>query len=77
MLRGIVRGSGAATEGGIVTEKPWRTKLWHAGRTVGRTIYQGDGPDDMIGTMDSRELAAHVVALHNAALRAQQRRQDD
>ncbi len=34
---------------------------WHAGRTVGRTLYCGDGPDDLIGTMDNRELAELVV----------------
>jgi hypothetical protein len=44
---------------------------WHAGRTVGRTLYQGDGPDDLIGVMDNRELAAQVVAEHNAAPRLQ------
>lgn len=40
--------------------------IWHVGRTVGRTIYQGDGPDDLIGIMDTRELAALVVAAVNA-----------
>lgn len=38
---------------------------WHAGRTVGRTLYQGDGPDDLIGIMDSRELAAFVALARN------------
>jgi hypothetical protein len=38
---------------------------WHTGRTVGRTIYSGDGPDDLIGVMDTREIAAHIVRLHN------------
>jgi len=35
--------------------------ITHAGRTVGRTLYSGDGPDDLIGVMDSRELAELVV----------------
>jgi hypothetical protein len=34
---------------------------WHAGRTVGRTIYHGEGPDDLIGIMDSRPLADFVA----------------
>ena len=48
-------------------------KPWHAGRTVGKTLYDGDGPDDMIGVMMTRDLAAQVVAEHNeiASLRAQ------
>ena len=40
---------------------------WHAGRTTGRALYDGDGPDDLIGVMDSRELAAVVVVAVNAA----------
>jgi hypothetical protein len=24
---------------------------WHTGRTVGVTLYQGDGPADMVGVM--------------------------
>lgn len=40
---------------------------WHAGRTVGRTLYHGDGPDDLIGVMDSRALAELVVLLHEYA----------
>lgn len=43
------------------------------GRKVGRTIYAqvGDEPSDddpIIGMMDSRILAADVVASHNAVL---------
>ena len=38
---------------------------WHAGRTVGRTLYRGDGPDDCIGLMDSRALADLVVVAVN------------
>lgn len=34
---------------------------WHAGRTVGRTLYHGDGPDDLIGVMDNRLLAELVI----------------
>jgi len=40
---------------------------WHAGRTVGRTLYRGDGPDDMIGVMDSRLLAELVVLCREYA----------
>lgn len=39
---------------------------WHAGRTTGRALYDGDGPDDLIGVMDTRELAAVVVVAVNA-----------
>jgi len=35
---------------------------WHAGRTVGRTVYMGDGRGDLIGVMDSRALAEFVAA---------------
>jgi hypothetical protein len=42
----------------ILTGKPYP---WHAGRQVGRTIYCGDGPDDLIGIMDTRELADFVA----------------
>jgi hypothetical protein len=38
--------------------------VWHAGRTVGRTLYTGDGPDDLIGIVDTRALAELVVLLH-------------
>ena len=43
-----------------VPERPW-----HAGRTVGRTVYDGDGPDDLIGVMDTRYLADCVITAHN------------
>lgn len=42
---------------------------WHAGRTTGRALYDGDGPDDLIGVMDTRELAAAVVEAVNAVQR--------
>ncbi len=45
---------------------------WHAGRTVGRTLYKGDGPDDLIGVMDSRELAAYVVVAVNERARVRE-----
>lgn len=38
----------------------------HAGRTVGRTLYVGDGPDDLIGIVDTREQAEYIVAACNA-----------
>ena len=49
--------------------------LWRMGRKVGRTIYAqfGENPSDddpLIGVMDSRILAADVVASHNAVLRS-------
>jgi hypothetical protein len=49
-------------------EAPWRV-----GRKLGRTVYAGVGPDPsdddvLIGVMDYRELAEHIVALHNQAL---------
>jgi hypothetical protein len=37
---------------------------WRVGSKVGRTIYIGD---DLIGVMDTRELAAQVVAAVNGA----------
>jgi hypothetical protein len=43
-----------------------RIRPWHAGRTVGRTLYQGDGSDDLVGVMDTRELAALVVRAVNS-----------
>jgi hypothetical protein len=48
---------------------PWRT-----GRKVGRTIYAqvGELPSDddqLIGLMDTRELAAEVVHSHNVCLK--------
>lgn len=36
-------------------------KRLHAGRKVGRTIYDGESDDSLIGMMDSRDLAALVV----------------
>lgn len=42
------------------------SESWHAGRTVGRTLYKGDGPDDMIGIMDTRDLTAFVASAPDA-----------
>jgi len=36
------------------------------GLNVGRTLYKGDGPDDLIGVMDTRELAAFVAFARTA-----------
>jgi len=36
---------------------------WKVGRKVGRTLYDGD---ELIGLMDTRELAARVVAAVNS-----------
>lgn len=47
---------------------------WRVGRKVGRTIYTVDNPDNpdrdgrLIGLVDSRELAAHIVEIHNLYL---------
>ncbi len=40
---------------------------WRTGRSVGRTIYrvQPDGSEELVGVMDTRELAAEVVAALN------------
>lgn len=38
---------------------------WRVGRKVGRTVYDAD--DELIGVMDTRELAALVVAAVNGA----------
>jgi hypothetical protein len=43
---------------------------WRVGRKVGRTIYQQVGPepsdaDQLIGVMDTPELAAEVVTARN------------
>jgi hypothetical protein len=51
----------------VVAQEP----LWRVGRSVGRTIYRQRGAepadsDDLIGVMDSRELAAFVVTCVNA-----------
>lgn len=45
---------------------------YRAGRSVGRTIYavQPDGSEQLVGVMDTRELAAEVVeAMNGRALR--------
>lgn len=66
---------------GIVSDGPSDTDLtgfevaldglppppWHAGRTVGRTLYVGDGPDDCIGLLDSRHLSESLAYLRNQA----------
>lgn len=46
-----------------VTEAP----AWRVGRKVGRTVYIGD---ELVGVMDSPELASQVVSAVNAALAA-------
>jgi hypothetical protein len=43
---------------------------WHTGRTVGVTLYQGDGPADMVGVMvgphaEACDLARRVVGSVN------------
>jgi hypothetical protein len=39
---------------------------WRVGKKVGRTVYIGDDPGDLVGVMDTPELAARVVAAVNA-----------
>jgi hypothetical protein len=48
-----------------VTANIDRPERWRVGRSVGRTVYQGD---ELIGVMDTPELAALVVAAVNAEL---------
>ena len=38
---------------------------WRVGSKVGRTIYNGLGPDDLLGVVDMREDAAGIVLLRN------------
>lgn len=38
------------------------TKQWRVGRKLGRTLYWGE---ELVGMMDTQELAAQVVALMN------------
>lgn len=41
---------------------------WHAGRTVGRTLYQGwGGAEDLLGIVDTPELAELIVLTHQYA----------
>lgn len=42
---------------------------WHAGRRHGRTLYFGEGPDDGVGYMDTRDLATYIVTARNLVLR--------
>jgi hypothetical protein len=51
------------------------TEQWRVGRSVGRTVYRqvGDEPskaDQLIGVMDTSELAKQVVAAVNRTLPA-------
>ena len=42
-------------------------ETWRVGSRVGRTIYNGPGPDDLIGTMDTREAAKLAAAAPEMA----------
>jgi hypothetical protein len=44
--------------------------LDHTGRTVGRTLYVGDGVDDLIGMMDNRAYAELVLLAYQYAREA-------
>jgi hypothetical protein len=51
------------------------TGAWRVGRHVGRTVYRqlgsfASGDDELIGVMDTPELAAEAVAARNAAAAA-------
>lgn len=42
---------------------------WRVGTQVGRTLYIDTGekdPDNLFGLVDDADIAAHIVALHNA-----------
>lgn len=49
----------------------YEDRVWRVGAKLGRTIYavvDEPGPDNrdvLLGMMETPELAAHVVALHN------------
>lgn len=49
---------------------------WRAGRSVGRTLYvvvndEASKSDVLIGLVDTVEIAAHIVRVHNAWLQRQ------
>jgi hypothetical protein len=49
---------------------PYVALPWRVGTQVGRTLYvdHGDGekhPEQLFGLVDTAELAAHIVAVHN------------
>lgn len=49
-------------------------ETWRVGSKVGRTLYRGDGPDDIIGLLDTREaakLAAAAPELARALIEAE------
>jgi hypothetical protein len=51
---------------------PWLCR-WRVGRSIGRTIYamvgaEASKADEVIGMLDSPELAAEAVGAHNAGL---------
>jgi len=50
-------------------------RLWRTGRSLGRTVYAQAGTeaakgDELLGLMETRELADYVVELHNRDLAA-------
>jgi hypothetical protein len=49
------------------------TRRWRVGRSLGRTIYEQVGPspskdDKYLGMMETKAIADHVIALHNASI---------
>lgn len=49
-------------------------ETWRCGTKTGRCLYRGDGPDDLIGVLDTRE-AARLAAEAPAMLRMLKARQ--
>jgi hypothetical protein len=50
-------------------------RRWRTGRSLGRTVYAQHGTgaakgDELLGLMETTDLADHVVELHNKALTA-------
>lgn len=48
-------------------------RRWRTGRSLGRTVYavigdQAGKGDELLGMMESRELAYYIVTLHNRRL---------
>ncbi len=51
----------------------WRVTPWRTGRSLGRTLYMVVGTevskdDQILGMVDTRALAEHIIAVHNATL---------
>ena len=56
-----------------MSRSQWLERPWRVGRHLGRTLYvqvgdEPSGEDTFMGVMDTKELALHVVMLHNQNL---------